>query len=215
MIEIIPSLLVESRNEFEKKLRLIENEVTTIHVDVLDGSLFDNTTWFDAKSVGAMRTNVKYELHLMVNNPLPIIKSWKKYVETLFRAVIHAEIERPMGVVLSQIKEYLQLETGVAIDPETPLNAIESVLHSIDQLTIMGVHPGYSGQKFNGEHIYNKIIQAKKHCPNLPIEIDGGVTKETLNRIIKSGATRICTASLIFRNPDPLLKLRSLKNMIY
>ena len=76
MIEIIPSLLVESRDEFERRLRLVEHDCEMVHVDILDGSLFGNTNWFDAKQVGALRTPVVFELHLMVENPLPIIAAW-------------------------------------------------------------------------------------------------------------------------------------------
>src|SRR3989338_4141211 len=99
MREIIPSLLVTSKKEFETKLRMVENEVETVHVDILDGSLFENISWFAAEDVGAMRTRIKYELHLMVKNPLPIIAAWKKYVPTTRRAIIHAEMDRQLGTV--------------------------------------------------------------------------------------------------------------------
>ncbi|MFC1788134.1 hypothetical protein ACFLZY_02860 [Patescibacteria group bacterium] len=211
MIEIIPSLLVESKKEFEEKLRQVENDVETIHVDILDGSMFDHTTWFDAHSVAAMRTNVKYELHLMVENPLPIITEWKKHVEQTYRAIVHAEIDRQVGAVVDIIHETHGLEAGLALNPETPLSEIHHLLHQIEQLTIMGVHPGSSGQSFQGESILNKIKEARNHLPDLAIEIDGGVTDKLITPLIDSGCTRICTASLLFSTSNPQDRLKKLK----
>src|SRR3989338_3529249 len=120
MIELIPSLLVTSKKEFEEKLRLVEQEVQTVHVDILDGSMFENTTWWNAQDVGAMATPVKFELHLMVENPLPIIGAWKKYVKGTKRAIIHAEISRQLGSVIDHIHDIYKLDAGVALNPETP-----------------------------------------------------------------------------------------------
>lgn len=210
MIQIVPAFLTESQAEFERKLRLVEPHTTLIQVDVLDGSLFENTNWFDPERAGAFVTKVEMELHLMVENPIPIVEAWKEHVPTFTRAIVHAEMHRPTGVVIDHIKDKLGLECGVAINPETPLHAIESVMHAIDQLTIMGVHPGKSGQTFLGEPILEKIRQARSHREDLIIEIDGGVTGELLGPLVKAGANRICAASLIFGADDPAQKLQSL-----
>ncbi len=210
MIEIIPSLLVESKEEFERRLRLVENDCKTVHVDILDGTLFPQTNWFDARAVGGMRTKVKYELHLMVENPLPIIEEWKKEVKQTRRAIVHSEMHRPIGAVISHIRDFLKLESGVAINPETPMSELHEVLHEIHQLTIMGVHPGSSGQAFEGDYILEKIREAHAHRKNLPIEIDGGVTEKLLPRLVEAGATRICAASLLFQARDPQAMLKKL-----
>lgn len=214
MIEIIPSLLVESKHEFERKLRLVEHDAKTVHVDILDGTLFDNTTWFDAVAVGAMRTDVRYELHLMVENPLPIIEAWKQQVPGTVRALVHAEMKRPTGAVLSHIKDYLHLEAGVAINPETPLEEIHDVFHEMDELLVMGVHPGTSGQRFEGDYILEKIRTARTHRPDLAIGIDGGVTRELMPSLLQAGATRICAASLLFSAAEPAQALQDLKKLV-
>ena len=120
MIHIVPAFLVESEKEFERNLRLVENDCSLIQVDVLDGSLFPNTCWFDAERIGNLKTNVEMELHLMVENPLPIIEAWKKYVPTFKRAIVHTEMHRPSGVVTGFIKDDLKLEVGIALNPESP-----------------------------------------------------------------------------------------------
>ena len=179
-----------------------------MHVDILDGTLFPVTNWFDAKAVGALRTPVKFELHFMVENPLPILKAWHHRVEGVIRAIVHAEMKRPMGAVLEAITDVYKLEAGLAVNPETPLTAIHDYLHAIDQLTVMGVHPGSSGQAFLGKSILEKIAQAHGHRPDLAIEIDGGVTGENLRALVDAGAARICAASLLFSAKDPLDALR-------
>ncbi len=214
MIQIVPSLLVDSEKEFERRLRLVEHDVNTIHVDVLDGGLFPHTSWYDSRAIGAIRTSVKYELHLMVENPLPIIEEWKQNVPSLIRAIVHAEMHRQTGSVVSHIRDLLQLEAGVALNPETPVEEVHEILHQIDILTIMGVHPGQSGQSFLGDYILNKIRQVKAHRADLHIEVDGGVTLDLVPRLLDAGATHLCAASAIFSSAEPRAKLAELQRTV-
>jgi ribulose-phosphate 3-epimerase len=221
MAQIVPAFLVESKKEFEKNLRLVENDCNLIQVDILDGTLFPNTNWFDAERVGSLKTDVEMELHLMVENPIPIIEQWQTHVPTLKRAIVHAEIHRPLGAVIDHIQHNLKLEAGIAINPETPLSAIESVLHVINQLTIMSVHPGSQGQSFGDmnhtsgpEAIFEKIKQARRHQKNLSIEIDGGITKDLLKPLILAGVNLFGMGSFIFKSKNPTTTLRELNTYI-
>lgn len=221
MTQIVPAILVESQEAFEKNLRAVEDGCSLIQLDVLDDSLFHATTWYDAQAIGKMRPKIAIELHLMVENPIPIVEQFKQYVPTLERAIVSAEMHRPLGVVVGHIRDVLGLKVGVAINPETPLHEIESVLHDIDQLTIMGVHPGAQGQVFgdnlhigNGEAIFEKIRQTGNHCPNLTIELDGGVTEELIPKLVQAGVDRLCIGSLLFRSPNPREKLMALTLLI-
>ena len=210
MIEIIPSILVNSKGDFEKKLRLVEHHAGTVHVDILDGTLFPNTTWHDARSVGAMKTDVNYELHLMVQNPLPEIEAWKKHVSTVTRAIIHAEINRPVGSVVDTIHHIHKLEAGIALNPETPLSQLNSSVHNADMLLIMGIHPGFSGQEFLGLQILKKIRKARERWPDLLIEADGGVREDNISLMKAAGCNRVCAASLIYNSDNPKEMLKKL-----
>lgn len=221
MTQIVPALLVKSEIEFEKNLRSVEKQCSLIQVDVLDGTLFPNTTWYDPKRIGALQTTVDIEGHFMVENPIPIVEAFQKNVPTFVRAIVSAEMHRPLGAVVGHIKDILGLKVGVAVSPETPLHEIEEVIHLIDQLTIMGVHPGYQGQTFgddlhlgNPDVIFEKITQARNHRTDLTIEIDGGVTEELIEPLIKAGADRLCIGSLIFRSEDPCAKLIKLNGLL-
>ncbi len=221
MIEIVPAFLVESEKEFETNLRAVENDCRLIQIDILDGSLFPNTSWFDPRAIGAIKTNVDIEIHLMVENPIPIVEAFKQYVPTLKRAIVHAEMHRPLGSVVGHIKDILGLEVGVAINPETPLHEIEEVLHQIDQLTIMSVHPGHQGQTFgdtehldDSEALLQKITAARAHRQDLVLEIDGGVTRLLIGPLARAGINRICLGSLIFATPNPRATLKELNERI-
>ncbi|MFA4917581.1 MAG: hypothetical protein WC560_13045, partial [Syntrophales bacterium] len=153
----------------------------------------------DATAVAEIETSVSFELHLMVNNPLPIIAEWVAKVPNVKRAIIHAEIERPLGKVLEEIHLAHLIEAGVAINPETPLEEIHTILPDLDVLMIMSVHPGSAGQKFDGDYIIEKIKDAKNRAPNLKIEVDGGVTAELIPSLQTAGATRFAVNSALFK----------------
>lgn len=210
MIEIIPSILVQNRDEFERRLRLVEDGCLTVHVDVLDGTLFPSVSWHDSEAVGAMKTPVDYEIHLMVSDPVMHLKRWAKDVRNLRRAIVHAEIDRPLGNVLDEIGK-CNLEAGIAMNPETPIEAVSAFMSRVHQLTVMGVHPGASGQAFLGDPILEKMQLAVEHFPDLPVEIDGGVTSALLPVLIRAGATRLCVASSLFGASDPSVALRTLR----
>lgn len=214
MKQIVPAFLVESEQQFERQLRAVENDCSLIQIDILDGTLFPHISWFDPVIIGQLSTNVDMELHLMVENPIPIIETFQKHVPNMKRAIVSAEMHRPTGAVVAYIKDELKLEVGVAINPETPLKEIEEVLHTIDQLTIMGVHPGSMGQPFEGEAILAKIKQAHHHRPDLMIEIDGGVTETLIPILLDAGVNRIVSGSHIFQSEHPNETLKHLQSLL-
>lgn len=222
MIEIVPAFLVESEKEFEHNLRLVENDCRLIQVDVLNGSLFPNTCWFDPERIGNLKTNVEMELHLMVENPIPIIEAWKKRVPTFRRAIVHTEMHRPSGAVTGYIKDDLKLEVGIALNPESPLSEVEEVIHHVDQLTIMSVHPGFQGQMFGDpqhggdtQSVLEKVRAARAHRHDLVIEVDGGITRDLVESLALSGANRLCIGAAIFKTEDPTGTLKALNTLVY
>ncbi len=212
MCQIVPSLLVESKDEFEQRLRLVEGGADLVHVDVLDGTLFPQTNWHDARAVGALRTSAKFELHLMVENPLPIAEAWQTHVPGLTRAIVHAEMSHPAGAVIRELKNW-NLEAGLALNPESPLEEIAAVARMISQLTLMGVHPGASNQRFLGTSILQKIRDAKKRWPELALEMDGGATPELIPSLLAAGCDRIVAAHAIFGAADQAAALAALSRL--
>ena len=215
MTEIIPSILVESQEEFERRLRLVDGAVKTVHVDILDGTMFPTTSWFDARAIGAIETPVVYELHLMVENPLPIIKQWSEHVKNLRRAIVHVELDRPLSTLLEDIKQWYKIETGLAINPETPIEEVKHHTEMLDSLLVMGIHPGASGQLFLGDSIIEKIRSLHHHYPQLPIGCDGGITKDGIPALLEAGCSRLVVASNIFSAENPQNAIAALQSVLY
>lgn len=212
MCQIVPSLLVDSREEFERRLRLVERDATLVHVDVLDGTLFPATNWYDAEAVASMKSPAAFELHLMVENPLPILETWRMHVPGLKRAIVHAEIDRPVGAVIREVKNW-GLEMGIALNPESPLEEIHEFVRMMDQLTLMGIHPGASGQPFLGASILEKIREVKKRYPDVLVEMDGGATSALIPDLVAAGCDRIVAAHAVFGAQDPAAALASLSRL--
>jgi ribulose-phosphate 3-epimerase len=219
-IEIVPAILVNSQAEFEKRLKLIENEVETVQVDILDGSKFDSTSWFDAEAVATYKTPVQFELHLMVENPLPIIDAWAKHVPNTVRAIIHAELDRPLGSLIELIHQNSKLEAGISLNPETPIDEIHHVIHQIDEILVMGVHPGASGQGLgdskcgiSGQAILAKLERIHDRYPEIILGVDGGADLTTIPEFMRHGCSRISVGSAVFNADNPVDALHKLQEL--
>jgi len=218
--EIIPALLVKSAEEFEEKLRLVEDHTDLVQIDILDGSMHDTECWFDPETIGQLTKSTKYELHLMVENPLPIIEAFREHVPSTVRAIIHAELDRPLGTLIEIIKQNHKMEAGIALNPETPIEEIHHLVKELDEVLVMGVHPGASGQgfgdsvhKISGEAIYEKIERIHHRYPELTIGVDGGVNLERAEKMLSLGATRLAASSAIFKADDPVETLGKLQKL--
>lgn len=204
MTTIVPAVLVHSEEEFNARVsnEALRKLAPLWQMDVLDGSKFHETSWADAEAAAKIPTLPEIELHLMIENPLPVVDAWKKSIPTVKRAIIHAELDRELFPILSSIKE-LGIETGIALDPETPIEDFRKIIEEADVLLIMGVHPGKSGQSFLGEMILQKIRDARERFPNKVIAVDGGVNLENARAIADAGANQLCVASTIWNETHP------------
>ncbi|EKD33198.1 MAG: hypothetical protein ACD_76C00069G0002 [uncultured bacterium] len=205
---ILPSILVNSREEFEQRLEIIKGLSDEVHFDILDGSMFKTSSWFDTKAIAEIGGKFNFEIHLMVENPLQIIETCTG-AKNIHRAIVHAELDRPVGVILEWIKDKFKLKAGIALNPETPIEEVRAHLDEIDQLTIMGVHPGASGREME-RGIIEKIKTIRKLYPNLCVEIDGAVKEDNITELAQIGANRFVIGSGIFESEKPKEALNSL-----
>lgn len=210
MFEVLPGILAENANELREKLYFpgFWEPGMTAHIDILDGSMFGATCFCDAMGIGGQRAEDKggripsIELHCMVQNPMPIIERWKSLVPETIRAIIHAEIERPIAPILDRIRE-LDLETGVALCPRTPPDVLDDLPELPNRVLIMGVEPGASGKPFLGEPILSKIRRTRKLFPSLTIAVDGGINAETAPSVVAAGADVFVATSAIWSANRP------------
>jgi ribulose-phosphate 3-epimerase len=183
-----------------------------IQLDICDGH-FVPTISFGEEVVRrtCQVTKLPVEVHLMVSRP----EDWLARMRGMgqFRMIFHLEASRrAMGTIQAIINE--KLKPGVAINPETPAAALEPVLPYIDNVCMMGIAPGFAGQKML-EYTFTKIAELRKLIDKMSsaatITVDGGVKADNAKRLVEAGADILVVSSGIYQHPTPeksLIELR-------
>lgn len=225
--EVIPAILTKKRQEFEKRLTLAAGFSHTVQIDIMDGLFVDNKTprdlnngrwfgeWLMDRPDGTRVPDI--ELHLMVVDPWPLICAWQEYAEVK-RAIWHVEVPLDHSELIDVVHG-LGLQAGLAIDPETPPDDLKPFLKNrptvpdytfADEVLVMGVTPGFSGQPFRREAL--KTVRALRRAyPRLAIGLDGGVSLGNAKMILEAGANRLNAAGAIFLSSDPKQAYKKLK----
>lgn len=191
--EIIPGILEKDWKEIERKIELIKPFAKVIHIDLLDGKFAPNITYLDPAPFAKYASDIAFELHMMVEEPIKYLNLWG-----------NAGFIRFIGQVekMSSIPDFVAKaedigDVGLAIDIQTPVHAIEPFIGDIDVAFIMTVKAGFSRQTFT-ENMLEKVRTLRALDKLLPIEIDGGVHPETLKRAKQAGATRFVSTGFLF-----------------
>lgn len=203
---IIPTLLTHTKEEFITRLKLIEGYVATAHIDVMNDTFVQGTTFWHPRELETIATSLDYELHLMTDHPVDIIRKFGSR-PNISRVYIHIEAN---GDINDAIKEarYHGYDIGIAINPETSTQNIEPFLSRIDAVQFMGVTPGASGRELH-ENVFKKITDFHATYANIEIAVDGSVNHDTIGKFKAAGATRFAAGSEIFEaheNPQTAIK---------
>lgn len=200
MNEIIPAILAQDEETFRARLKTAEALAPCVQIDVLDNTLYPFGSWCDLAELKALDIKAELELHLMVSNP----KRWLDGLRDLpavKRAIWHIEA-RVDHAELILLCQDLGIQTGLAIAPRTPLDEIEPFAEMVDEILVLGVEPGKSGQTLEPETVKRAKALSLSY-PNAAIGFDGGVTRENIGQLREAGVTRFCAASAIFGADDP------------
>ncbi len=190
--------------------------VDWLHVDVMDGHFVPNITMGPFIVEWCRKaTKLPLDVHLMIEEP-------ERYIEPFAKAgasglTVHVETCPDMHNTLKQIKS-LGCRAGIVLNPPTSVRELEPFLAEADLVLVMSVNPGYSGQSFMPEAIA-KVADVRKKLDALGssawLEVDGGISTETLPKMKQAGATAFVAATAIFKNPEGIKAgIRSLRNVI-
>ncbi len=212
---IAPSILSADFSRLGEEVKAVEAAgADCIHVDVMDGHFAPNITIGPLVVEAVKRvTELPLDVHLMIENPDQYLEAFAKAGSVYL--TVHAEACCHLHRTIQAIKD-LGVKAGVALNPATPLSAIEWILEDVDLVVVMSVNPGFGGQVLIPQAL-KKIRDLKSMTlstnPNVLIEVDGGVNQKTIRSVSEAGADAFVAGSAIFGSPsyaETIRKLRSL-----
>ena len=200
-MKVSVSILSSSIKASDIVKELDKTNADFIHVDIMDGKFVENKTW----TFGEIKKITSYsrlplDVHLMVTNPERYIEDYAMLNTTYL--TFHYEAVKDVNKMINLIKNY-GLKVGIAISPETKVEVLYPYLKDIDEVLVMGVHPGKSGQSFIEEtpsrikDIKDEIIRQNT---NTIVSVDGGINNETALLCKESGVDMLVSASYLHQN---------------
>ena len=201
---LAPSILSADFARLGAEVQAVEaGGAAMIHVDAMDGHFVPAITIGPAVTAALRKaTGLPLDCHLMVEEPLRHVEAFVKAGAKMVS--VHLEADRHLQRTISRIRE-LGAEAGVVINPATPLDSLQEILHEADFILLMSVNPGFGGQKLIPS-VLRKARDLRARIDGLGldtrIEIDGGVNLENLEEVAATGVDMIVSGSAIFHSGD-------------
>lgn len=197
---VLPSLLLCDFGDLKTEIaRLKKAGAKVLHLDVMDGNFVPNLTYGMPIVEGLRRhTDMPLDVHLMINDPL-------KYAGPMVDAgadllTFHVEAVDDAAEVAAKIRE-LGVGVGVALNPDTPLSALDACIDDVDMVLVMSVNAGFGGQSFQPTAL-DKLRELRAKHPDLLLQIDGGINGDTIGSAREAGCDLFVVGSAIFRKDD-------------
>ena len=185
-----------------------------MHVDVMDGHFVPNLT-FGPPVVAALarRTRLPLDVHLMVANPERLLDDY--LAAGAAWVSVHVEATAHLDRLLARIRA-AGARAGAVLNPATPVAVVEDCLPALDFVLVMSVNPGFAGQSFIPyalEKVRRLRETARRAGVPLEIEIDGGIGPGNVAEVVAAGADVCVAGSSVFGAPDPVARMRELRQV--
>ncbi len=215
MAHIFPSLISADPLNLQKEIELLDPHTDGYHLDVMDNHFVPNLTWGPMIiNAIAKTTRRKLWVHLMVDNPM----DWDALLFIPPGSIFsfHFETKKEIPRLIKKIKEK-KWEASLAINPKTPVEEIFPILGVLDQVLLMSVEPGFSGQSFL-KAVMKKLDKLSAYRQtsglNFRIGMDGGINAQNITQLAQKGVDDFAIAASIFHQADRAAALQGLKKLV-
>ena len=214
-IQIAPSILSADFSQLGNEIRAVDQAgAEVIHIDVMDGHFVPNITIGPLVVEAAKRvTDRVLDVHLMISNPGDYIDAFADAGADWI--TVHVEACTHLHRVIGQIKQR-GLKAGAVLNPATSLSTLDYVLEDLDLVMLMSVNPGFGGQSFIPSSL-EKIWQLRQRIDSMGlevgIEVDGGVSKKTIQDVAQAGANIFVAGSAVYNSDDYTATIAELRKL--
>lgn len=203
---IIPAILTQSKEDFKEKLKRIKGLTDWLQIDIMDGEFVKNFS-VKLEDLKKIKLPKNLEIHLMVRQPEKYFTDCQKLKAK--RVIWHIESTRNPDKVLREMEKY-NFQKGIALNPKTPVEKIRRYLRNLDLVLLLGVTPGFQGQKFQFV-VLKKIKELRKISKKIKIGVDGGVNITNIREIARAGADFLVVGNYLFGAKNLKKNFRLLK----
>lgn len=171
-----------------------------IHLDVMDGHFVPNIS-FGAPVIAGLKKvcSTPFDVHLMISEPLRYIDDYVSAGADII--TFHVECDSDTEKTIDKIREK-GCKAALAVKPSTPIEAVYPYLDKLSMVLVMTVEPGFGGQSFM-EDMMPKISALREKCPDIDIQVDGGINPETVKVAAAAGANVFVAGSAVFKSENP------------
>jgi len=215
-IKIAPSILSADFTRLGEEIAAVDKAgADYIHIDVMDGHFVPNITVGPMIVQAARRaTKLPLDVHLMIEKP-------ERYIDNFVKAgagivTVHAEVCPHLNRTIAQIKE-AGAKAGAAINPSTPVSALECVIGDLDLVLVMSVNPGFGGQSFIESSIAKvgalRTLLDEQGLNHVELQVDGGIKPDNVAKVAAAGADVFVAGSAVYGKPDYTAVIKEMKDL--